>query len=372
VRVPLLLAALALAPAGDPPPPRDVSALLSPLLEKHGIPGMAGAVVTSKGLEAIGAAGVREKGRDAKVTTKDLWHLGSCTKAMTATLCGMLVEEGKLKWDSSVGDSFKDLPKVDPKWKPATLEMLCTQRAGAPPDLSADGLWGRLWIHAGTPPEQRRALAEGVLAKPPLHEPGSKFLYANANYALAGIMAERAAKRAWEDLLRERLFLPLGMDSAGFGAPGTAKEIDQPRGHTADGKPVPPGPGSDNPAAIGPGGTVHASISDWGKFVAMHLCGEKEDGPLIRAETMRRLHAPPPDPVDRYAMGWAVAERPWAGGRVLTHSGSNTMWYCVAWVAPAKDFAVLVCCNRGGDDAARGCDAAAWSLIQDHVQRPVK
>jgi hypothetical protein len=62
-------------------------------------------------------------------------------------------------------------------------------------------------------------------------------------------------------------------------------------------------------------------------------------------------------------MGWAVAERPWAGGRVLTHSGSNTMWYCVAWLAPGKDFAVLVCCNRGGDEAAKGCDAAAAAII---------
>src|SRR5688572_13014310 len=147
MRIPLLLAALVLPflPAGDPPPPRDVSALLEPLLEKHGIPGMAGAIVTSKGLEAVGAAGVREKGKDAKVTTKDLWHLGSCTKAMTATLCAMLVEEGKLTWDGTVADGFRDLPKVDPKWKAATLAMLCTQTAGAPPDLSADGLWGRLW-----------------------------------------------------------------------------------------------------------------------------------------------------------------------------------------------------------------------------------
>ncbi len=350
---------LPLAPAGDPPPPRDVSALLEPLLEKHGIPGMAGAIVTSKGLEAVGAAGVREKGKDAKVTTGDLWHLGSCTKAMTATLCAMLVEEKALSWDGTVAEAFSDLPKVDPKWKAATLAMLCRQTAGAPPDLSAGGLWARLWAHTGTAAEQRLSLAEGVLAKPPLHEPGSKFQYANANFALAGAMAERAAKKPWEELLRERLFRPLGMDSAGFGAPGSAKEIDQPRGHTAGGKPVPPGPGSDNPAAIGPGGTVHASIADWGKFVSMHL----RRGPLLGEESFRRLHDAPPG---GYAMGWAVLERPWGGGPVLTHSGSNTMWFCVAWLAPARDFAVLVCCNRGGDDAAKGCDAAAAALIGDH------
>jgi CubicO group peptidase (beta-lactamase class C family) len=378
-----LLLALLLPPASSPArggdgagpkdaPPRDVSALLAPILGKHGIPGMAGAIVDGERVSALGASGVREAGKDAMVTTADRWHLGSCTKAMTATLCAMLVEEGKLRWDSTVGEAFKDLPRLDPAWQPATLEQLCVQRAGAPPDLTADGLWGRLWQLRGTPEEQRRVLAEGVLAKPPLHAPGSKYLYANANYALAGIMAERAAGKPWEDLLRERLFRPLGMDSAGYGAPGTAKGIDQPRGHGADGKPVPPGPGADNPASIGPAGTVHASITDWAKFVSLHLEGERGNARLLKPGTFRKLHAAPPEPGTRegYAMGWEVKVRPWSPGCVLTHSGTNTMWYCVTWVAPERDFAVLVCSNRGGDDAASGCDEAAWALVQDREAHP--
>jgi CubicO group peptidase (beta-lactamase class C family) len=331
---------------------------------------MAAAIATSKGLEAVGAAGVREAGREAKVAVEDRWHLGSCTKAMTATLCAMLVEEKTLRWDDSVAKAFADLPKVDPAWKGATLETLVRQTAGAPPDLSGDGLWARLWAHRGTAPEQRLALAEGVLAKPPLHPPGSRFLYANANYALAGAMAERAARKPWEDLLRERLFRPLGMDSAGFGAPGSADEVDQPRGHRADGTAVPPGPGSDNPAAIGPGGTVHASVGDWAKFAALHLRGARGEDRLLARETFARLHAPPEGAKggDRYAGGWAVTERPW-GGRVLTHSGSNTMWYCVAWLAPEKDFAVLVCANRGGEAGAKGTDEAAGILVRERGRR---
>ena len=380
MRIPALSAALAVLlacppakgePQGRPPapPPRDVSALLGPILERHGIPGMAGAVVAGERVVALGAAGVRERGKEAKATTADRWHLGSCTKAMTATLCAMLVEEGKLRWDSTVGDAFRDLPKVDPKWRPVTLETLLLQRAGAPPDLSGDGLWGRLWNHRGTPQEQRVALAEGVLAKPPLHEPGSRFLYANAHYALAGAMAERAAKRPWEDLLRERLFRPLGMDSAGFGAPGTRGRTDEPRGHDGEGTPVPPGPGSDNPAAIGPGGSVHATIGDWAKFAALHLEGARGKARLLKAETFRRLHAVPGDSANGYAMGWIAAREPSPVGLVLTHAGSNTMWYCVARIEPERGFAVLVCCNRGGDRAAGGCEEAANALAGDHLRR---
>ena len=63
-------------------------------------------------------------------------------------------------------------------------------------------------------------------------------------------------------------------------------------------------------------------------------------------------------------MGWVVVDRDWAGGAALTHAGSNTMWFAVTWVAPQRDFAVLVACNQGGDVAAQACDDAAWALIQ--------
>ena len=62
-------------------------------------------------------------------------------------------------------------------------------------------------------------------------------------------------------------------------------------------------------------------------------------------------------------MGWIVAEQPWADGAALTHAGSNTMWYCVAWLAPKKNFAVLVATNQGGDAAAQACDDVAIALI---------
>ena len=48
--------------------------------------------------------GVRKQGESTKVTPHDKFHIGSCTKSMTATLIGMLVDEGKLKWESTIAD----------------------------------------------------------------------------------------------------------------------------------------------------------------------------------------------------------------------------------------------------------------------------
>ena len=52
------------------------------------------------------------------------------------------------------------------------------------------------------------------------------------------------------------------------------------------------------------------------------------------------------------------------GGAVLTHAGSNSKWYCVAWLAPERGFAVLAAVNQGGDRAQRACDEACSTLLR--------
>src|SRR5205807_7129269 len=114
--------------------------------------------------------------------------------------------------------------------------------------------------------------------------------------------------KTWEDLVRERLFKPLGMTSAGFGAPGKRGVIDQPRGHKESGEPVEPGPAADNPVAIGPAGIVHCTIKDWAKFIALHLEADAGQPRMLKPETFKILHTPAPG--QDYAMGWIVTQRP--------------------------------------------------------------
>jgi len=365
---------------GGDDPSRDASgvasldALLEPIRAKHDVPALGGAIVEGDRLVAIGAVGARKLGAPERATADDLWHLGSCTKSMTATLLAIYVERGALKWTTTVGEIFGDsIPKMDPAWRAVTIEQLVTHRAGAPNDLNADGLWGRLWTHVGTGPEQRLALVEGVVARPPVSKPGTEFLYSNAGFAIAGAMLEKKTGEAWETLMRRELWAPLGIAAAGFGAPGTQDKVDQPRGHAPRGGaavPIEVGPGSDNPAAIGPAGTVHMSLRDWSKYVALHLRGEREGGKLLKPETFRKLHAPADGKDDGgYAMGWGVTKRPWGDGVVLSHNGSNTMWFAVTWLAPKKDFAVLVTTNQGGEAAAKATDEAASALILEEGRR---
>jgi len=348
----------------EAPPVKDVSALLAPIIQKHDVPGMAAAVVRNGEIVAVGVAGVRTRGKGDKIAKADRFHIGSDTKAMTAMLCGILVDEGKLKWNQTLGETFPELKKsMHPQYQSVTLEQLLTHRAGAPGDLTKDALWAKLWQYKGTPTGARRLLMLGVTSNAPEAAPGTKYIYSNAGVSIAGYMAEKVTGKSWEDLMREKIFRPLGMTTAGFGAPGTRAKNDQPRGHKPDGTPVEPGPGADNPVAIGPAGIVHLSIEDWAKFAAANLPSAKTK--LVKPQTLEKLHTPAPgDPP--YAMGWMISNnQPWAGGPALTHAGSNTMWFAVAWLAPGKDFAVLVACNQANGEA---CNDACLALIADHFK----
>lgn len=353
------------AAAAAPEVKSDLAPLLQPLLDKHKVPALAGAVVRAEGPIRVGAVGVRQAGRKEQVTADDRFHIGSCTKAMTATLCARLIEQGKLSWTTTLGDAFPDLAgKMHKDYRGVTLEQLLTQRGGFPGD-APEPLWTKLWAHKGTPTAARALLLQGLTPEPPASKPGTMYLYSNAGYAVAGHMAERVLKKSWEELMKEQLFTPLGMKSAGFGAPGSASKVDQPRGHTKAGKPVEPGLGADNPSGIAPAGAVHCSVADWAKFARLHLRGAQGRAELFRAETFAKLHAPAKGDGEPYACGWGVAEQAWTGGAALTHAGSNTMWYAVVWIAPKKDLAVLAACNQDEPAGRKATDATAWALIQE-------
>jgi hypothetical protein len=117
----------------------------------------------------------------------------------------------------------------------------------------------------------------------------------------------------------------------------------------------------DNPPAIAPAGRVHCSLDDLARYTICHMEGEQKGG-LLKPDTFRRLHTPPEK--GEYACGWVCVRRGWAGGRALMHNGSNTMWYLVMWLAPKKDFSVIVATNTGEDQGAQGCDDVAAAMIE--------
>jgi CubicO group peptidase (beta-lactamase class C family) len=346
----------------DPADP--LASVLDPLRAKYNLPSLAGAIFNTNGVVEMAAVGVRKAGTSIPVTVDDMWHLGSDTKMMTAALAGTFVAEGKLSWDAKIISFFPEIAdQVSPEMANVTLAQVLAHQAGLKENLD----WHAL-SQSGSVTDQRQAAAELALMAP-AYLPGA-YHYANTDYVVVGAILEKIGGKPWEDLISERIFQPLGMDSVGFGGLGTPGEVDEPWPHFSTGLPVSDnGPLVDNPEIMGPAGTVHCTIRDWTRFLVDQLRGGAGMRALLPMPVYQAMQEPGASARIGYGFGWSLCERPWAGGLALNHNGTNNLNFAVCWLAPAKKFGVLVCTNQGGDVSRQACDEASSAMIQRYLAR---
>ena len=381
------LCVTASAPGQDPAAARTAAALES-LRDKQRVPALGAARFTVDAIEALHVVGRRvadgaSDDPEVAVQPADVWHLGSCTKSMTATLLALLVERGDLRWDAPLAELLPACkPTMHAAFRDLTVVELLAHRAGIAAMTGPDPLFVKYAGQSGTPHALRAAFTQELLSAPPSDPPRGALVYSNAGFVVAGHVAEAVARKPWEELIRELLFAPLGMTSAGFGAPGEPDELAAPRGHL-EGEAVEPGPGADNPAFLGPAGTVHASLEDWIKYLQLHLRGMKGDVKVgavtLPQATFARLRTAWSAPAaaggavaaadDAYGYGWLLPKRDWAQGdkHVLTHTGSNGMWFCCAWLDPVGGYGLVATTNCGGARASVATDGAVALLLQQRA-----
>ena len=336
---------------------------LARIVTQYELPGMVAALVEQGRVTRVAATGVRKLGDSEELTIADRIHLGSCTKAMTATILAQLVDAQKMTWNGTLAELLPDLsPRMHESFRGVTVRQLLTHRSGLPANSPL--------MHAAdkslSTRDQREWLFEQVLAMDPEYEPGTKARYSNLGYMLAGFVAETVSGDTWESLMRKRIFEPLQMDSADFGVPGTTGKLNQPWGHREVSEGEIRALQRDNPPVLGPAGTVHASLMDWAKFVAVHLKHQPRP-PLLMESTIDEMHRPYPN--GRYALGWVALPRWWSPGHAITHSGSNTMWMAVVWASPQRDFAFLAATNSAQHGAAKACDDAVRFLLEGVIKK---
>lgn len=320
-------------------------------------PAMAAGIVTREGLEWSGVRGVRQVGGSEAATGEDRWHIGSNTKAMTAAAFARLVERGQADWAAPLGDIFGGVA-IDPAFAATTPDDLARHVAGL---TDQTALVAPMVARADTRPvvEQRAAQVESALGKPPGGTPG-RFAYGNINYVLLGAAIERITGRPWEEIIAAEVFMPLGLSSAGLGAPRfDASGMGNAWGHR--GPPEariavdPATPGADNPPILGPAGTAHMTLNDYARWLQVMIGGEQR---WLSAESLRGLVTPRDG--QSYSRGWIARPEAWAGGTTtIAHEGSNTLWHAIAVASPEKGLGFFVLSNGGIQGRA-----AAVPLIQ--------
>jgi len=348
----------------------EVDRMVEETRAKHGLPALAAIVVRSDSVVAVSATGIRRNGTGASVTPRDRFHLGSNTKAMTATLLAMLVEDGALTWDTTPLDVFPALAdSIHTGYRDVTLDQLLAHRAGVPSYTSSEE-FESLQRFSGPPTDKRLAFTSSVLQNEPDLEPGSAFRYSNAGYTIAAAMAEQVGGAPWEALMRDRLFEGLNIAGA-FGFP-VAIDSAQPSGHFARGDTLLPSrlrESYDPAPIIGPAGDVNMNLADYGRFLQLHLRGLRgSETTLLPASAIQFMHESmggitTDSDIPGYGLGWVVSE--YQGDRVSGHTGSIGRFKARAILHATGNVAVAVVANAGGDAA----DSATRELRQALFER---
>jgi CubicO group peptidase (beta-lactamase class C family) len=335
---------------------------LEQLREANRLPALAAAVVVDGKVVAASAVGVRKIGSPVAVTRDDPFHLGSLAKPLSATMFGVLVDRGTLRWDMTMAEMFPELqPTMQPAYRQVTIAQLLSHTGGFPyqphtpehvTDAGAKTVAGRRYLY----------LKASVL-DPPAATPGTKVIYSGGGIQVASA-AERLTKVTYENLMHQLVFTPLGMTHAGFGCMASEGKIDGPWGHVLEGnqiKPISPDSNQVFQARAPVGRNVHCSIIDLARFAALHVEGGRGKSKFLEPNTFKKLQTAEPN--SNFAPGWSTEHHDWSKGIVLAHNGSIGQNYAICRLSPSEGLGVCAMTNVGGDPGVQACESISSWLV---------
>jgi CubicO group peptidase (beta-lactamase class C family) len=344
-------------------PTVDVSENIGALAAPFELPGVAIAVFHLDQLVGSGVYGYRKSGDPTAIGPDDKWPLGSCTKAITATIAGTLVDQNKLSFDDTL-DKLLPGVTVHPTRAKATLMMLLQHHGGM--EREPDAMLVDKALSGGKDPAAaRKELTTKLLARPNEKTVGT-YAYSNVGYLAATLAIERAAGQSYESLVRERIFKPLDMTSCGFGPPHQDEtgHPSQPVGHAIrDGKLQPAKRAAEKEIAelFAPTTAIHCSLADWGKFLRLHQRKLEGVAPVVSPASLRRLHTPQFNKTT--AAGFWFEPLQFAGMGMHQFGASGT-FYSEAWLAPSKDLTFLLATNTETTSTRAGSEKIFEALFK--------
>jgi CubicO group peptidase (beta-lactamase class C family) len=357
----ILLAAPRTPLLADSGPLDGIDPTIEKIMGEWKVPGLAIAVVKEGDVLLAKGYGYREIEHKKPVTSKTLFAIGSITKSFTVTGLGMLVDEGKLDWDRPVRELLPEFRLRDRAAdEGATVRDLVAHRTGLPRhDL--------LWYGSGL---SRRELLDRIgfleLSRPLR----TTWQYNNLMYLAAGCAAEKVCGHSWEELTRERILNPLGMNASRFNVSDADSGNDVAFGYgkfKEDVRRVP----FYNLEAIGPAGTVSSNVEEMVRYLKFHIdLGKFGDSRLLSERVAREMQTPQMVVADdpaislhspsfeelgpmSYGLGFIVSS--YRGQRIVWHSGSIDGFSALMSFLPRKKAGVIVLTNLTGNRPVPVC-----------------
>jgi D-alanyl-D-alanine carboxypeptidase len=289
-------------------------------------------------------AGVRRLGGSVPLEPGDLMAIGSNTKAMTACVAASVVDQGLLRWDSTLAQVLPELARdALPAYRTITLRDLLDHRAGvmaftapADIDLFEQQAGEQVLVGLQQPAEVEAFFLRWLLQQPPIPATGALpgYAYSNAGYALAARMLRAATGLVWADLLHQRVAQPLGL-SVFVGAP-LRHASNQPQGHEAVGgrlqpQALPEAPERAWMETLEPAGAVSLAVRDDALWLQWHLRALRGEATPLPRSYVQTLQGLGRAPAGSYVLGWVAQTQEGVGW--LVHTGQTLGFQAVSFVA---------------------------------------
>ena len=340
------------APGGTDP---ALQADLEEALERHKVVGASGAVFANGEIRTA-AAGLTNISSGVEMTPETVMHIGSITKVFNTTLLMQMVDDGLVELDAPVSTYLPELRLADPDHLARiTVGMLVNHTSG---------IDGEMLPEQGHDEEIIEKAIPRFATMGKIHEPGADTSYCNTATVIAGYLSQRIRERSWYDLVKERIFQPLGMEHAAV-LPEDALLHRASVGHFTNpetGEPVRTSfvflPMSFGPA----GATPMMSASALVTFAAAHMADgtgangttilSPESARAMRAETTRMRGE---GMLVAFGLGWMLSE-----GGFVSHGGGGPGILANLTAHPESNVAVAVLANSSHSAGLTGELANKW------------
>ncbi|PZP40533.1 MAG: hypothetical protein DI598_19275, partial [Pseudopedobacter saltans] len=314
---------------------------------KYKIPELAFAVVSADTIIEFQTLGVQRINTDFKAKPDDRFHIGSNTKAITSFIAALLVEQGKIKWNTKIFDLLPELKQKSQKeYHDITLQDLLTFRGKLAAYTYTFDKPTKKQI-TGNNAEQRFQLAKYFLAQNPMQSENG-LTPSNVDYILAGLMLERATKKSFKELITD--FGNTQGIVFGFDYPNLSDTL-QPWGHDINLKPLPP---FDNYKLnwLLSAGNINVSLPDYIKFIQLQLKGLNGQSQILSSQTFDKLLYGLPT----FSFGWFNKIETVTNHHIAYNEGNAGAFITQVQIIKETGKAFIVFTNSSTDETKKGIE----------------
>jgi len=364
-----------LAAGGPTSPPPDLEAWITRALDTCHTPGAAVAVVKDGRVVFSRGFGRRRLGAPETVDEDTLFGIASNTKAFTATALALLVDEGRISWDDRVIDHLPGFRMSDPfVTREITIRDLLTHRSGM--GLGAGDL---MFFPDSDLTRDQIVFKQRFL--PLAASFRSAYAYDNVLFLVAGQMIPAVTGQSWDDFVRERIFVPVGMTHSNTTVTALVPGVNYATPHaTVDG--TLQAVKNDHIDNTAPAGAINSSARDMARWLTVRLdegalAGGKRLFSRKQAEEMwsGQTILPIPDRpgplaalTPHFALyGLGLGLRDYHGRKLVAHSGGLTGYTSQVMMVPEEKLGIVVLTNGESSEAPL---AIAWHVVDHYLSVP--